>query len=193
MLWTEGERSGRLVVIDAGRIKAVRTLPDGHSVLVYVFGPGDIFGFLPFLDGGPYPATAIAVDDVQARVMTRSALRAAVREDSELAFVLLGALGTRLRQALLRVGDNAQKHAPARVAAALSLLLPASQSVSGATVILDVPSPLHAFAEDLHMTPETFSRAVSGLVSQGILHRLPGGRLQVLDPERLARVAAGHS
>jgi len=188
----EGERSGRMVVIDAGRIKAVRTLPDGRTVLAYVFGPGDLFGFLPFMDGGPYPATAIAVDAVEARVMSRAALRRAVRDNPELAFVLLGALGARLREALARLGDHAQKHASARVAAALCLLRPTPR-VADATVIIDVPSPLHAFAADLDMTPETFSRAVSKLVSGGVLHRLANGRLQVLDAARLAHVAAGRA
>ncbi|MBW2732697.1 MAG: Crp/Fnr family transcriptional regulator [Deltaproteobacteria bacterium] len=189
ILWTEGEVSGRLVLLDRGRVKAVRVLPDGSSVLLYVFAAGDLFGFLPFVDGGPYPATAIAVDDVDARVMSRSTLRQAIQADHQVAMVLLGALGKRLRQAFGRLGDQAQRSSVARVAAALCLLLPAGATAAILTV--DVPTPIHGFAADVGMTPETFSRAVTGLVEAGVLHRLSSPRLQVLDTRRLWAIASG--
>jgi len=189
VLWTEGEVSGRLMLLDRGRIKALRVLPDGSSVLLYVLSPGDVFGFLPFVDGGPYPATAIAIDDVEARVMSRSALRQAIKKDPQVAMVLLGALGKRLRQAFSRLGDQAQRSSLARVAAALFLLMPAEPK--GATMIIDVPSPIHDFAADLGMTPETFSRAVTQLVECKVLHRLAAPRLQVLDTRLLRDIAAG--
>ena len=190
VLWTEGEISGRMVVLDRGRVKAIRTLPDGTSVLLHVFSPGDIFGFLPFVDGGPYPATAIAVDNIEARVMSRSALRDAVQKDPQVAMLLLSTLGKRLRQAFARLGDQAQRSSPARVAAALVLLLPQGEGV-GSTTIVDVPSPIHDFAADVGMTPETFSRAVTQLVDAGVLQRLALPKLQVLDARRLRRIAAG--
>lgn len=189
VLWLEGEVSGRLLLLDRGRIKVLKALTDGSSMLLYVFSEGDLFGFLPFLDGGPYPATAIAVDDVEARVMSRSTLRRAIRDDPQVAMVLLGALGTRLRQAFDRLGDQSQRTSVARVAAALSLLLPAGAHAT--TTVVDVPRPLHAFAADVGMTPETFSRAVTRLVDVGVLHRLAAPRIQVLDLPRLRRAASG--
>lgn len=190
VLWTEGEISGRMVLLVRGRVKAVRVLSDGSSVLLHVFSAGDVFGFLPFVDGGPYPATAIAVDEVDARVMSRSELREAIHRDPQVAMVLLGALGKRLRQAFSRVGDQAQRSSLARVAAALSLLLPEGESSSPATII-DVPSPIHDFAADVGMTPETFSRAVTQLVESGVLQRLAVPQLQVLDAKRLRQIASG--
>lgn len=189
VLWVEGEASGRLVLLERGRVKAVRFLPDGSSVLLYVFAAGDLFGFLPFVDGGPYPATSIAVDDVEARVMSRSALHRAVRENPQVAMVLLRALGTRLRQAFDRLGDQAQGSSTARVAAALSLLLPGEDP--GPATLIDVPRPIHEFAADVGMTPETFSRAVTQLAKAGLLRRLAPPRLQVLDARRLRGIAAG--
>lgn len=189
VLWTEGEAPGRLVLLERGRVKVIRALPDGRSLLLFVFGPGDLFGFLPFLDGEPYPATAVAVDEITAKAMSRSALRRAIRDDPEVAMILLAALGARLRQAMDRIGDQAQRGAMARVAAALTLLLP-GDSADPATIIA-VPRPLHAFAKDIGLTPETFSRTVSRLVESGVLHRLSSARLQVRDAARLRLIAAG--
>lgn len=190
VLWTEGEVSGRMVLILRGRVKAVRVLPNGTSVLLHLFSPGDVFGFLPFVDGGPYPATAIAVDDVDARVMSRTELRRAVQSDSRVAMVLLEALGKRLRQAFDRIQDQTQRSSLVRVAAALALLLPANNT-DNPTTFIDVPSPLHDFASDMGMTPETFSRAVTRLVDAGVLRRLAIPRLQVLDAGRLLHIASG--
>jgi len=191
ILWNEGDASGELLLLEHGRIKAVRIMPDGTAMLLFVFSEGDLFGFLPFIDGGPYPATAIVVDDVEARVMSRSHLQRAILENPKIAMVLLDALGRRLRQAFDRLGDQSQKNSITRVAAALLLLLPPGKHRT--VEIIDIPHPIHGFATDIGMTPETFSRAVTQLVETGVLHRLAPPRLQVLDPKRLRSIASGHS
>ena len=180
VLWTEGEVSGRMVLLVQGRVKAVRVLPDGSSVLLHVFSAGDIFGFLPLVDGGPYPATAIAVDEVDARVMSRSELRQAVHQDPPVAMVLLKALGKRLRQAFGRLGDQAQRSSLARVAAALSLLLPEAGG-SDVTTIIDVPSPIHDFAADVPREGNTgVARAAGG---RRAAHRAGDGSSRREDPQ----------
>ena len=71
VLWRAGESPSMIVAIETGHIKVYRTLPGGTVAAFYLFGPGELFGFLPFLDGRPYPATAEAIDDVRARTMSR--------------------------------------------------------------------------------------------------------------------------
>ncbi len=189
VLWTEGERSGRLMLLDQGRVKIVRVQPDGRSLLLYVFGPGTMFGFLPFLDGGPYPATAITLEDVNARVMSRTTLLRTVSKDPQVCMLLFSELGLRLRQAFARIDDLSQRSATVKVAAALSSLLPAQ---AGPLQVIDIPGPGYVFAEELGVTPETFSRALTRLVEAGVLYRLGPGKLQVLDDDRLKKAAAGN-
>lgn len=189
-LWTEGEHSGRLVVLDRGRVKILRHGPEGRMLLMYVLGPGEVFGFLPFVDGGPYPATAVALDDVEARVMGRTALRDALRDDPRIALVLLRALGRRLREAFARVEALAEHDAVGRVAAGLATLLPAEPR-GDPLLLLQLPAPAYAFAAELGIEAETLSRALRKLVAAGVLHRVAAGRYQVLDPPSLLRRAAG--
>ena len=99
LLWREGETSGLLVAIRTGRVKIYRLLPNGRAVTLLLFGPDDVFGFLPFLDGRPYPAYAQAIDDVEAEVMPRSALLQVLRAEPDLAATLIALLGERLRAA----------------------------------------------------------------------------------------------
>jgi len=74
LIWREGETSGLLVAIKTGRVKIYRLLPTGRAVTLFLFGPGDLFSFLPFLDGAPYPGHAQAIEDVEAEVLPRAAL-----------------------------------------------------------------------------------------------------------------------
>ncbi len=187
VLWTEGERSGRLTVIDRGRVKVTRARADGTALLLYVFGPGTVIGFLPLLDGGPYPATAVAVEDVEARVVSRTALRDAVGRQPELAWALLEVLGRRLRQAFDQVEHRSQREARARLASALLGLLP--PVVPPPPVVLALPGPAYQFAEEIGLSPETLSRVTAELEDRGILRRLERGRYQVLDLDGLRHLS----
>jgi CRP-like cAMP-binding protein len=187
LLWREGEASGILVVLDTGRVKIYRLLPAGRAVTVFIFGPGDVFGFLPFLDGEPYPAYAQALEDVEAQVMSREQLLAAVRADPQVALTLIALVGRRLREAMERIESLSSPGVLPRVAAALAALLPEPDGPAGATGIIRLPVSGGEFAAAIGITPETLSRSLTKLVAARILHRLSHGRFQVLDPDRLRR------
>jgi CRP-like cAMP-binding protein len=184
LLWREGETSGWLVAIRSGHVKVYRLLPTGRAVTLFVFGPGDVFGFLPFLDGEPYPAYAQATDDVLADVMPRAELLEAVR----FAVTLISVLGRRLRDAFDRIENQSTPGVLPRVASAIYALVPPDTSPGG-TVLVELPVSASDFAAAIGISPETLSRAVSKLAADGMIHRIGPGRLQVLNLERLAQAA----
>ncbi len=188
LLWREGETSGLLVAIRAGRVKIYRLLPSGRAVTLLLFGPDDVFGFLPFLDGRPYPAYAQAIDDVEAEVMPRSALLQALRAEPDLAATLIALLGERLRAAFDLIQGMSTPGARARVAAALLPLLSESPAAGGPGVI-ELPVTAHEFAAAIGIVPETYSRALKTLLDDGILAREGTGRYRVLDRPALERSA----
>lgn len=177
------------MALETGRVKVYRLLPTGRTVTVFIFGPGDVFGFLPFLDGQAYPASAQALDEVEARVMSRDELVSAVRSDPELALAFVSFLGQRLRDAMERIERLSTPGVLPRVAAALVALLPGSDDPAGAGHILRLPVSGAEFAAAIGVTPETLSRSITKLVSRRILHRLGHGRFQVLDVEGLRQAA----
>ncbi|MCD6497659.1 MAG: Crp/Fnr family transcriptional regulator [Deltaproteobacteria bacterium] len=187
-LWREGQHAGMLVLIQKGRVQAYREPPDGRGPLLYTFGPKDVFGFLPLLDGEPYPATCEAIEPTDALVMTRNGLSRAVAEDPQVAIILLSALGKRLRQAFSRVQRLTAKSALARVAAELVDLTGGHFEAGGLTVV-DLPRSHRQFAEHIGLTAETLSRTITHLVQQKIIHRIGPGQLQILDPDGLKLVA----
>jgi CRP-like cAMP-binding protein len=187
LLWREGETSGLLVAITAGRVKIYRLLPTGKAVTVFLFGPGDVFGFLPFLDGGVYPAYAQAIEDVEADVLPRSALLQALRADPELAIALIALLGGRLRAAMDVIQGLSTPGVRSRVAAALLALV--EENPPNEPPVITLPVTAQEFAGAVGIAPETFSRAVSQLEGDGIVAREEHGRYRVLDLPALELVA----
>lgn len=188
LLWREGETSGMLVAIRTGRVKVYRLLPTGRAVTLYLFGPDDVFGFLPFLDGKGYPAYAQAIEDVEADVMPRSALLQALRAEPELAVSLIALLGQRLRTAFDLIQGVSTPGVRARVAASLLSLVDEAGDATG-PITIQLPVTAQEFAGAIGVAPETFSRAVKRLEDKQILTRLGAGRYRVRDPAGLERAA----
>jgi CRP-like cAMP-binding protein len=61
-------------------------------------GPGDYFGEMALIDGGPRSATVIADTQLRCRAMTEWAFRPLVESHAEIAWPLLQALVGRLRE-----------------------------------------------------------------------------------------------
>jgi CRP/FNR family transcriptional regulator len=190
LLWREGEDAGMLVALERGRVKAFRILPNGTAVTLLLFGPGDVFGFMPFLDGRPYPATAQALDDVEALVVSPADLRSAFERDPQVALALVRLLATRLREAFDRIERSSVPEVLPRVAAALCALLPEGLA-AGELAIIELPIRSSEFAAAIGVAPESLSRAITKLVEGRVIHRLAPRRFQVLDAEGLRRAGTG--
>lgn len=186
LLWREGDDSGMLVALESGRVKIFRAVPTGGAVTIYLFGPGDVFGFMPLLDGQPYPASAQALDEAAALVVSRTDLRAAFERDPQVALALVKLLATRLREAFDRIERSSVPEVLPRVAAALTSLLPGG---AGPLVVVELPVRAREFAAAIGIAPESLSRALTKLVGAGVLHRLGPRKLQVLDIGALRKAA----
>jgi hypothetical protein len=89
----QGSHGSELFVILDGRAKVVAS---GRTVAR--FGPGDMFGEISFLDGGPRTAHVIAEGPTRCLCLSGAQFRAALKEDPLLAMRMLEVAGKRLRQ-----------------------------------------------------------------------------------------------
>ncbi|BDU71506.1 hypothetical protein METEAL_06800 [Mesoterricola silvestris] len=185
MLWREGDLADRLVILDAGHLKAFRQLADGRTATLLRFSPGEVLGFAPFFDEGGYPATVEALDAVRIRYVLRQDLVRAMQEP-RIAMALLGFLAKRLRKAFDTIEQVSLHRALPRVAAALRDLIREE-----AYTLVTLPQPSKAFAEALGLAPATLSRTLAQLVDRGLIHRLGPRRYQVLLADDLKRLAKG--
>jgi CRP/FNR family transcriptional regulator len=187
-LWHEGDQAQRCVVIDRGRIMAFRQLPSGRTVPTCLRGPGEIVGFPPLFDAAGYPTTVQVLEDLEARVLDRTDLLHAV-QDGPTALLMFKLFTQRLREVFKVVDQVSHRSAFPRVASALVALIQEKRK-EGEFIFLTLPLASGALANALGLAPETFSRAVGQLITEGILHRLSARRYQVLDLDRLRHHAA---
>jgi CRP/FNR family transcriptional regulator len=97
--------AGRPIVQQGGRGDAFFVIAEGEAKVtmggstraVARLGPGDFFGELAILDGGPRTASVIAATNVLTLRIMRSDLRGILREEPDVALKLLEEVAGRLR------------------------------------------------------------------------------------------------
>lgn len=88
----EGTRSEGFFVILDGKAKVTRA---GRTIRR--LGPGDFFGEIGLLDGGPRTATVVADGPLHALVLLRKEFRTLLTDEPKVAYRILGGATRRLR------------------------------------------------------------------------------------------------
>lgn len=189
-VFLEGDDGDRFLLVAAGRLKAFRHTPPAHDITVFTLERGDFFGFLPLLDGGPYPVSVSALTPVELLVLHRPDFLHFTRDNPSFCLSLLAHLARRLRGCLEQVEMLGRQGAVARAAHGLLSLVPPDATPSApATVTL--PFTQAEFAQLLHITPENLSRALTSFRRRGVVERLGRGRFRIADAAALTELAEG--
>jgi CRP-like cAMP-binding protein len=186
VIFREGDSSDTCYVVRSGHARAVLEHPDGRTITLAHFGPGDIFGELAMFDDERRSATVETLDEVHAVAVLGSDMRRLLREHSDLAVKLVTSLGRRLREANDRLTRQSFQTVQSRVAVVLSeLVAQARQEGAGERDVLvtitqaDVAQLAGSSRESASRFLAVLERA--GLVTQG------RGRITVHEPEALTR------
>jgi CRP/FNR family cyclic AMP-dependent transcriptional regulator len=97
-LFTEGEQCAGLYIVIAGRVRIFKTSPTGREQVLTIEGPGTSIAELPVFDGGPYPASAAAVEKSELLFVPKIGLEAICLEHPQVSLKLLRVVGARLRR-----------------------------------------------------------------------------------------------
>src|SRR3954469_25673882 len=123
VVFREGDSSDTCYIVRAGHARAIREHPDGRSITLATFGPGDIFGELAMFDDERRSATIEAIDAVEAVAILGPDMRRLMREHCDIAVKLVTALGRRLRAPSERLARQSFQSVQSRVATVLSQLI----------------------------------------------------------------------
>jgi len=94
VLTAAGSRGAEVLILLSGTATCLV-----REVEVTRFGPGDFFGEVATLDGGPRTATVVASTDVELLVLNRIEFERLVKSSPEIAHRMLRTMAHRLRQA----------------------------------------------------------------------------------------------
>jgi len=182
----EGTDATALFVLVSGRMKAVKTAPDGQQALVHFIDPSDFFGCVALMGYPTYPATAVAVVESVVLSWDIAALKQLMATCPQIAANALPGLGDRLRDAHNQFLELSTEQVERRVAhAVLRLVRHAGKKVE-AGVEIDFPVTRQEIAEMIGTTLHTVSRVLSAWESAGILE---GGRQRIVVKKPHALVA----
>jgi CRP/FNR family transcriptional regulator len=186
VVFREGDSSDTCYIVRAGHARAVRAHPDGRTLTLANFGPGDIFGELAMFDDELRSATVEAIDAVEAVAILGPDMRRLLRQHPEIAVKLLTAVARRLRMANDRLARQSFSTVQSRVATVLRELVSEAQregAEAGEVLVTATQAELAQLAGSSRESASRFLAVLerAGVISQG------RGRLTVHDPDALER------
>lgn len=98
-LFYEGQLPDQVMVLRAGRVKVSVSTQSGREVVLAFRGPGELVGEQSAVDGEPRSASIVAVEEVEALVLTHHGFLAFLADHPPAALALLRILSRRLREA----------------------------------------------------------------------------------------------
>jgi len=186
MIFREGDASDTCYVVRTGHCRAVREHPDGRTITLAHFGPGDIFGELAMFDDEVRSATVEAVDEgVEAIAILGADMRRLMREHPDISTKLVIALGRRLREANERLARQSFQTVQSRVAVVLADLVEQARAEgpeSEGEVLLTITQA--DVAQLAGSSRESASRFLATLERAGVVKQ-GRGRITVRDPAAL--------
>jgi CRP/FNR family cyclic AMP-dependent transcriptional regulator len=185
-VFVQEERGDRMYVLAEGTVKLYVSSRDGGIVELARHHPPAVFGELALLDGGPRSASAEAVERSTLLVVTADQLLGLLRSDEQVAEALLRMLGTIVRRTTRQLTDLVFLNLPGRVARQLLLL--ASDGDGPGTTTREVTQG--ELASMVGGARQTVNQVLKSLEASGYI-RAAGRRFEVLDQDRLERLAEG--
>lgn len=177
-LFHEGEPSRGLYFVMTGAIKISRISPEGREQVVAVVGPCQTFNDVPVFDGGPCPASAIALEPSTVGLIPEELMRRLAVKHPAVAEGMFKVFASRLRGLTTLVADLTQLDVPGRVAKFLLTYHEASGQSSLSFSQQDVASIVGT-------TREVVARALKTLEERGAIARR-GTSVEIVSAQRLA-------
>jgi CRP/FNR family transcriptional regulator len=185
-IFREGDESNTCYVVRSGMARAVREHPDGRTITLANFGPGDIFGELAMFDNERRSATIETVAESQVVGILGGDMRRLLREHPDIAVKLLAALGRRLRETNERLTRQSFQTVQSRVASVLVQLVDKAREEGGGESDVLITATQADLAQLAGSSRESASRFLAVLERAGIISQ-GRGRLTVHDPDALER------
>jgi CRP-like cAMP-binding protein len=98
LLFNYGDPGESLYIVKVGEVELFSKNDTGERIVLEIARPGDFFGEISLLDGGPRSASALVTKDLEAVVVDRGDLEALLQIHPAAAMDLLAAVGRRVRE-----------------------------------------------------------------------------------------------
>lgn len=191
-IFDQGERAGRAHALLSGGVRITQAGSDGEEILIRLIGPGEIFGCVPVLTDGLYPADATTIVDSIEISWDPVDLLALMREHSGIAINMIAILGQRIGETQERLRELATQSADRRLARTLLRLLDQAGRPTAEGTRIEFPLRRKDIADIAGTTLHTASRILANWERQGLLISRRQ-ELIIVSPEEIGRIAEAAS
>jgi len=116
LILLEEEPAEAVYFVVSGAVKAFKTSAEGKEQILCILRPGESFNDVPLFDGGPNPASAIAMSPVTLYGISKTDMETLLREHPSIAINIIKVLAERVRHFVSLVEDLSFRHVTGRVA-----------------------------------------------------------------------------
>jgi len=172
-----------MMAVLRGSVKICTVSRGGKEAVLNVISPGQVFGEIAVLDGGPRTADAVALTDSDILVLDRRDFMPVVRGNPDLAQRLLEVLCGRLRKTSEQLEDAFFLDMPGRLAKALLTARPVS---SGGVPLVQLTQ--RELGEMIGTARESVNKLLHTWGRAGIV-AIRRGAIEIRRPEALKKLA----
>jgi CRP/FNR family transcriptional regulator len=169
LLFSEGEPCHGLHIIARGKVRIFKTSIGGREQVLAVNTPGESVAELPVFDGGPYPASAMAIEATEIAFISRRDFQAYCMEHPEVALKVLATVGARLRRLVGIIEELSFTTVRQRLISALLRLAESEGKHTPRGVEFQLPASHQELASQLGTVRELISRNLMRLQAEGLL------------------------
>ena len=179
-----GEKAEALYVMLAGRARVGIDDGEGREVTLTVIGPNEFFGEMSLIDDKPRSASVEAIDQCEVLYISKAAFMTCLKDNFEIAMMVLRAVVGRLREADQKIASLALMDVHGRVA---RLIMDHQREVNDNWVV-DTGS--EEMARMVGASREMVSRVLKEMRDSGLIRR-EKRKIIVLDPASRGRRSTG--
>jgi CRP/FNR family cyclic AMP-dependent transcriptional regulator len=169
LIFTEGEPCNGLHIIAHGRVRIFKTSANGREQVLAINTPGESVAELPVFDGGPFPASAMAIEDTQIAFISRRDFSAFCIEHPEVALKVLAVVGARLRRLVGIIEELSFTTIRQRLISVLIKLAQTQGTKTDRGVEFFLPATHQELANQLGTVRELISRNLMRLQAEGLI------------------------
>lgn len=169
LLFNEGDSCRGLHIVASGRLRIFKSSPSGRQQVLAVEGPGGSVAELPVFDGGPYPASASAVEDTQIVFLSRDDFRRFCLAHPAVSLKILAVVGARLRRLVGIIEELSFSTVRQRLVAILVREAQTQGKPGAHGIELQLPGTHQELAQQLGTVRELVSRNLMRLQAEGLV------------------------
>lgn len=176
-LFFQGDRGEGVYFLKKGKIKAIKSSPDGSEQILEILQPGDVFGEVVLFGIEEYPATTVAIGEVEVSFLSIANFRNYFNENPQIGWGMLRVMALKLKRAQHKIKNLGLRDTKGRVATLLIDLL-YEFGDSQEEIKLDINR--QEMASFIGTTRETVSRTLSEFKNEGLID-IEGNKIYIRD------------